>query len=65
MCFSVTKSHFLTEIPVEPGKILEIQELHVVTESVFFLKVPNLQINSLRAKKTLHAKVIHREEKTC
>jgi hypothetical protein len=63
--FSLTESHFPTEISAWPGKILEIRELHVVAECVFFLKVPNLWINSQRAEKTLCTKVIPREEKTC
>ena len=64
-CFSVSESHFPTKILSRPGKILEIWELHVVAECVFFLKVSNLRINSQRVKKTLCKKVIPREEKKC
>ena len=64
-CFFVTESHFPTKITARPGKILEIQELHVVAERVFFLEVLNLWINSQRAKKTLRGKVIPQDEKTC
>ena len=64
-CFSVMESHFSTEIPAWLGKIFEIRELHVVAERVFFLKVQKLQINSQWAKKTLRAKVIPWDEKTC
>ena len=59
------ETHFPTEITARPGKILEIQELHVVAERVFFLKVSNLWMNSQRAKKTLRGKVIPQDEKTC
>jgi hypothetical protein len=63
-CFSVMESHFPTEILARPGKIFEIWLLHVA-ERVFFLKVPNLHMNSQWAKKTLCAKVISQEEKMC
>ncbi len=59
------ESHFPTEISARPGKILEIQELHVVAERVLFRKISNLQINSQRVKNTLQAKVIPWEERTC
>ena len=64
-CFSVMESHFPTEILARPVKIFEIRLLHVVAEHVFFLKVPNLHMNSQWAKKTLCAKVIPREENMC
>ncbi len=63
MCFSVTESHFSTEISARPGKIFEIRELHVVVKRVFFLKVLNLQIKSQWAEKTLRVKVKPGEEK--
>ena len=58
------ESHFPIEITAQPEKIFELRELHIIAECVFFLKVLNLRINSQRAKKTLPAKVIPREEKT-
>jgi hypothetical protein len=54
--FSMPKGNFPIEIPVKLGKILAIRELHVMSERVLFLKVPNLQIKSQQVRKNLCVK---------
>ncbi len=51
------EGYFPIENPTKPGKILAIQELHVVAARVLFLKVLDLRINSPRVGKNLCAKV--------
>ena len=58
-------STFPTKIPAKPEMLPANRELHIVAEVALFIKVSNLWINSQRAEKTLRAKVIPREEKTC
>jgi hypothetical protein len=53
----MSKGCFPIEIPAKSGKILAIRELHVMSERVLFIKVPNLRINSQRVGKNLRAKV--------
>uniref|UniRef100_A0A2N9G1A0 Uncharacterized protein n=1 Tax=Fagus sylvatica TaxID=28930 RepID=A0A2N9G1A0_FAGSY len=47
--------NFPIKIPARPGKILAIQEFHVVSERVFFLKVMDFQITLQRVEKNLCA----------
>ena len=49
--------HLPIEIPARSGKLLTIQELHVVAEVTIFLKVSNLRTKLLRVEKNLCANI--------
>uniref|UniRef100_A0A2N9HMN1 Uncharacterized protein n=1 Tax=Fagus sylvatica TaxID=28930 RepID=A0A2N9HMN1_FAGSY len=53
--FGSPEGNFLIEIPVRPGKILAIRELHLVLEHVLSLKVMGLEFILQRVRKNLCA----------
>uniref|UniRef100_A0A2N9FG90 Uncharacterized protein n=1 Tax=Fagus sylvatica TaxID=28930 RepID=A0A2N9FG90_FAGSY len=61
--FGSLEDVFPIKIPARPGKILAIQELHVVFEHVLSLKVMDLRITLQRVGKNLCASVASSERK--
>jgi hypothetical protein len=54
---------FPAKIPAKTEMLLVNRKLHVAAEVAFFLKVPDLRMNSQRVRKTLRTKTVSQVEK--